>query len=135
MRIMALDYGEQRIGIAMTDLLKMLANPYDIYHRKHTDEDFVYFLNLIKNEQVDTIVVGLPLNMQGEEQEIASKVREFAEELKARSGCELVYMDERMTSVVAENILKQTEKDWKKRKAQLDKYAAMVILQDYLDRF
>lgn len=135
MRIMALDYGEQRIGIAMTDLLKMLASPYDIYHRKHTDEDFEFFLDLIKKEQVDTIVMGLPLNMQGEEQEIASKVREFAEVLKERSGCKVEYIDERMTSLVAENILKQTEKDWKKRKAQLDKYAAMVILQDYLDRF
>ena len=133
MRIMALDYGEQRIGIAMTDLLKIIAKPYDIYHRKHTEEDFDYFLNVIKQEQVDTIVVGLPLNMQGEEQEIAIKVRAFAEELKKRSNCKLIYLDERMTSVIAENILKQTEKDWKKRKSQLDKYAAMVILQDYLD--
>jgi len=135
MRIMALDYGEQRIGIAMTDLLKMLANPYDIYHRKHTDEDFDYFVQLIKQEQVDTIVMGLPLNMQGEEQEIAKSARNFAEELKKRSGLKLEYIDERMTSHIAENILKQTERDWKKRKSQLDKYAAMVILQDYLDRF
>lgn len=133
MRIMALDYGEQRIGIAMTDLLKILASPYDIYHRKHTDEDFEYFLNLIKSQQVDTIIVGLPLNLEGEEQEIASKVREFAEELKRRSNLKLIYVDERMSSVVAEEILKQREKDWKKRKNELDKYAAMVILQDYLD--
>ena len=84
MRIMALDYGEQRIGIAMTDLLKMLANPYDIYHRKHTDEDFDYFVQLIKQEQVDTIVMGLPLNMQGEEQEIAKSARNFARYRKLR---------------------------------------------------
>ena len=133
MRIMALDYGDQRIGIAMTDLLQMLASPYDIYHRKHTEEDFDYFLNLIKKEQVETIVMGLPLNPMGEEQEIASKVREFAEKLKELSNCNLIYWDERMSSVTAEEILKRKEKDWKKRKAQLDKYAAMVILQDYLD--
>ena len=133
MRIMAIDYGEQRIGIAMTDLLKVLANPYAIYHRKHTEEDFDYFVNLVKTEQVDTIVMGLPLNMQGEEQEIALSARAFGEKLKSLTGCKLVYLDERMTSYVAEKILKQTEPDWKKRKAQLDMYAAMVILQDYLD--
>lgn len=133
MRIMALDYGDQRIGIAMTDLLQMLASPYDIYHRKHTDEDFEFFVNLIKSQQVETIVMGLPLNPAGEEQEIAGKVREFAEKLKSLSNCNLVYWDERMSSVTAEEILKRKEKDWKKRKAQLDKYAAMVILQDYLD--
>lgn len=133
MKIMALDYGEQRIGIAMTDLLKIIASPYDIYHRKHTDEDFEYFLNLIKSEQVDTILMGLPLNPEGEEQEIAQKVRCFAEKLKELSNCNLIYWDERMSSVEAEEILKRKEKDWKKRKAQLDKYAAMVILQDYLD--
>lgn len=133
MRIMALDYGDQRIGIAMTDLLQVLASPYDIYHRKHTDEDFDYFINLIKKEQVETIVMGLPLNPMGEEQEIAEKVREFAERLKDLTNCKLIYWDERMSSVTAEEILKRREKDWKKRKSQLDKYAAMVILQDYLD--
>lgn len=133
MRIMAIDYGEQRIGIAMTDLLKVIANPYDVYHRKHTEEDFDYFINLIKTEQVDTIVMGLPLNMQGEEQEIALSARAFGDKLQKLTGCKLVYLDERMTSFVAEKILKQFEPDWKKRKAQLDKYAAMVILQDYLD--
>lgn len=133
MRIMAIDYGEQRVGIAMTDLLKVLANPYAIYNRKHTEEDFDYFVNLVKNEQVDTIVMGLPLNMQGEEQEIALSARVFGEKLKELTGCKLVFVDERMTSYVAEKILKQTEPDWRKRKAQLDMYAAMVILQDYLD--
>ena len=133
MRIMALDYGDQRIGIAMTDLLQMIASPYDIYYRKHTEEDFDYFVNLIKSQQVETIVVGLPLNPEGEEQEIAGKVREFGEKLKNLSNCKLIYWDERMSSVIADEILRKTEKDWKKRKAQLDKYAAMVILQDYLD--
>lgn len=133
MRIMALDYGEQRIGIAMTDLLKMLASPYDIYYRKQTDEDYNFFLALIKEQEVDTIVMGLPTNMEGEEQEITQKARNFGAKLQELSNCKLVFVDERMSSVIADDILKQTERDWKKRKAQLDKYAAMVILQDYLD--
>jgi len=60
-------------------------------------------------------------------------VREFAERLKDLTNCRLIYWDERMSSVTAEEILKRKVKDWKKRKSQLDKYAAMVILQDYLD--
>ncbi|MBQ8430652.1 MAG: Holliday junction resolvase RuvX [Clostridia bacterium] len=133
MRIMALDYGEQRIGVALTDLMKILASPFEVYHRKHTEEDFNHFLEVIKNQQVDTIVLGLPLNPEGEEQEIAKKVREFGEELKAKANCKIVYFDERMSSYIAEDILKQKEKDWKKRKEKLDMFAAMVILQDYLD--
>jgi putative Holliday junction resolvase len=133
MKAMGIDYGEARIGIALSDLLKMLASPYDIYLTKHTDEDFEYFLDLIKRESVDTLVVGLPYNMMGEEQEIAHKARTFAETLAERSGCKLVLVDERMSSVVAEDILRQKYRDWRDRKKNLDKYAAMVILQDYLD--
>ena len=72
--------------------------------------------------------------MQGEEQEIAKKARTFAEELALRSGCKLVLVDERMTSVIAEDILRQKYRDWRERKQHLDEVAAMVILQDYLDR-
>ena len=133
MKAMGIDYGESRIGIALSDLLKMLASPYDIYVAKHTDEDYQYFTDLIKRESVDTLVVGLPYNMQGEEQAIAQKAREFGNKLADISGCKLVLVDERMTSVVAEDILRQKYRDWRDRKKNLDKYAAMVILQDYLD--
>ena len=134
MKAMGIDYGEARIGIALSDLLKMLASPYTTYHTKNTLEDEQYFVDLIKREKVDTLVVGLPYNMQGEEQEIASKAREFATRLAELSGCKLVLVDERMTSVVAEDILKQKYRDWRERKKHLDEVAAMVILQDYLDR-
>lgn len=133
MKAMGIDYGEARIGIALSDLLKMLASPYDIYVVKHTAEDEQYFIDLIKRENVDTLVVGLPYNMKGEEQDIANKARAFANSLAERSGCKLVLVDERMSSVVAEDILRQKYRDWRDRKKNLDKYAAMVILQDYLD--
>lgn len=133
MKAMGIDYGEARIGIALSDLLKMLASPYDTYFVKHSKEDIEYFLNLIKRENVDTLVVGLPYNTKGEEQEIAKKARTFANELSAASKCKLVFVDERMSSVVAEDILKQKYKDWRERKKNLDKVSAMVILQDYLD--
>jgi putative Holliday junction resolvase len=133
MKAMGIDYGEARIGVALSDLLKMLASPYTTYHVKGTDEDYQYFIDLINREKVDTLVVGLPYNMQGEEQAIATKAREFAGILAERSGCKLVLLDERMTSVIAEDILKQKYRDWHERKKHLDEVAAMVILQDYLD--
>ena len=133
MKAMGIDYGEARIGVALSDLLKMLASPYTTYHAKGGDEDVQFFLDLINKEKVDTLVVGLPYNMQGEEQEIASKAREFGNILTERSGCKLVLIDERMTSVVAEDILRQKYRDWRERKKHLDEVAAMVILQDYLD--
>ncbi|MBQ7797764.1 MAG: Holliday junction resolvase RuvX [Clostridia bacterium] len=133
MKAMGIDYGEARIGVALSDMLKMLASPYTTYLTKHTDEDYQYFLDLIIKEKVDTLVIGLPYNMKGEEQEIAGKVREFASNLAERSGCKLVLVDERMTSVVAEDILRQKYRDWRERKKHLDEVAAMVILQDYLD--
>ena len=133
MKAMGIDYGEARIGIALSDLLKMLASPYATYHTKQTDEDIKYFIDLINREKVDTLVVGLPYNMQGEEQEIAHKARAFAESLATQSGCKLVLVDERMTSVIAEDILRQKYRDWRERKLHLDEVSAMVILQDYLD--
>lgn len=133
MKAMGIDYGEARIGIALSDLLKMLASPYQTYINKHSDEDYEFFLRLIKQEQVDTLVVGLPYNSKGEEQEIASKARSFGEKLAELSGCKLVLLDERMSSVVAEDILRQKYRDWRERKKYLDQVSAMVILQDYLD--
>lgn len=133
MKAMGIDYGEARIGVALSDLLKMLASPYITYHTKGTEQDVQFFLDLIKAEKVDTLVVGLPYNMQGEEQAIAHKAREFGQNLANLSGCKLVLLDERMTSVVAEDILRQKYRDWRERKQHLDEVAAMVILQDYLD--
>lgn len=133
MKAMGIDYGEARIGIALSDLLKMLASPFATYQNTHSDKDIDYFLDLINKEKVDTIVVGLPYNMMGEEQEIASKAREFANTLRERSGCKVVMVDERMTSVIAEDILRQKYRDWRERKLHLDEVSAMIILQDYLD--
>jgi len=73
------------------------------------------------------------MNMQGEEQEIAKKTREFMAQLKEKIDFELEFFDERLTSSIAEDILRETEKDWKKRKEKLDMVAASIILQDYLD--
>lgn len=130
---MGIDFGMARIGVAFSDDTKFLASPFAVYKRKHTEEDITYFVNLIKEKQVDEIVCGLPLNMQGEEQEIANRTREFMAELQSKIDIKVVFVDERLSSVMAEEMLKQTERNWKKRKEKLDAVSASILLQDYLD--
>ena len=133
MKAMGIDFGLARIGIALSDDTKFLASPYLTYKRKGNEEDVRYFVDLVKTKNVDEIVCGLPMNMNGEEQEIALKTREFMNEIKQVLDVKIEFVDERLCSLLAEDMLKQTEKDWKKRKEKLDSVAASIILQDYLD--
>lgn len=133
MKAMGIDFGMARIGIALSDDTKFLASPFLVYKRKGQEQDIEYFVNLIKEKNVDEIICGLPMNMQGEEQKIAALTREFMQELSKHISINITFEDERLSSVMAEEMLKQTEKDWKKRKEKLDSVAASIILQDYLD--
>lgn len=133
MRTMGIDFGLARIGIALSDDTKFLASPFETYKRKNIDEDIQHILNIIKLKNVDEIVCGLPMNMQGEEQEIAKKTREFMQILQNNLNIQVSFVDERLSSLMAEDMLKATERDWKKRKEKLDAVAASIILQDYLD--
>jgi len=133
MKAMGIDFGMARIGIAFSDDTKFLASPFLTYKRKGLESDVKFLQNLIKEKQVDEIVCGLPMNMAGEEQEIAKKTREFMEILTKEQPVKLIFVDERLSSIMAEEMLMETEKDWKKRKEKLDAVAASIILQDYLD--
>ena len=133
MKTMGLDFGMARIGIALSDDTKFLASPYLTYKRKSEQEDLNYFANLIKDKKVDEIVCGLPYNMQGEEQEIAHRTREFMQKIQDLTNLKIEFVDERLSSSMAEEMLKEIERDWKKRKEKLDAVAASIILQDYLD--
>ncbi len=133
MKTMGIDFGLARIGIALSDDTKFLASPFMTYKRKTEQEDLMYFVNLINEKKVDEIVCGLPYNMQGEEQEIAQKTREFMQKLQVLTNLKIEFVDERLSSSMAEEMLRETEKDWKKRKEKLDAVAASIILQDYLD--
>lgn len=132
-RKMGIDYGDKRIGIAMTDLLCMFASALEVYQNTDMEKSVDYIAKLAKNNDVDEIVVGLPLNMQGEENERTDISRLFGKMLAEKSGIPVTFEDERLSSVEAEDILREFEKDWKKRKAMLDMYSAQVILQSYLD--
>lgn len=133
MKAMGIDFGLKRIGVAFSDETKFLATPYEVYVRQNNTQDIQHFVDLIEKNNVDEIVCGLPMNMQGNEQEIAELTRSFMDELQAKVAVKISFVDERLSSVLAEDVLKQSEKDWKKRKQKLDAVAASIILQDYLD--
>ena len=130
---MALDYGEARIGIAFSDLLCMIASGYETYCRKDIDRDLDYLTTLASKQEVDEIIMGLPLNMDGTEGDRAVATKEFGELLSKHSGLPITYVDERLSSVEAEDILKQAHIKWQDRKKYIDKISATIILQTYLD--
>ena len=132
-RIMALDYGEVRIGVAMTDLLQMIASPFETYIRKDIQSDINHMCSLIKDNSVKLVVVGLPLNMDGTEGDRAQKTRQFVDLLKEKSNVEFIFQDERLSSVEAEEILIEGGMKRKDRKVTIDKIAAAIILESYLN--
>ena len=132
-RYMGLDYGNSRIGIAFSDLSGTIATADSIYKCKGMEEDITFLVNLAKNKEVRHIVIGLPLNADGTESEMSKRVQDFGQKLFDRSQIEVFYQDERYTSFEAEEYLKEARIPWEKRKTLLDKVAAQIILQNYLD--
>lgn len=132
-RLMGIDYGDARIGIAFSDLLQMFSNPHSIYQTKGQEEDIQYLADLAKQNSVETIVVGLPFCMDGSNNERTEKTKLFGEKLSQISGIKVVYEDERLSSYEAEEILRKNKVAPKDRKKHLDKLAAAIILQSYLN--
>jgi putative Holliday junction resolvase len=139
LRIIGLDIGLRRIGVAISDATCTLARPVGVLTRTTSDADAV---NLAADEiarfaaeedGVAAVVVGLPRRLDGTPNDMTSQVQSFAEQLRAASGLPVVLQDERLSSREAESRLALREKDWRARKKKLDAAAAAIILQDYLD--
>ncbi len=133
MRKMCLDYGDVRIGIAMSDMLGIIASGLETYTRKDEQTDLEYISKLIKDNSVDTVVIGLPINMDGTSGTRVEVTKAFGEKLGAMTTAKVVYMDERLSSVSAEKLLIEADVRRDKRKQVIDKLAATIILQNYLD--
>ena len=131
-RLMGLDYGDVRIGVALSDLSQSIASGYETYKCKSLDKDLEHFSNLIAEKEVSLIVIGLPLNMDGTEGARAEKTKQFGQKLSAKTNLPIVYVDERLTSVEAEEILIDAGVRREKRKELIDKVAATLILESYL---
>ena len=139
MRIVGLDVGERRIGVAVSDVTRTLARPLGVLRSTGLDTDGVQVAadevaRLAHEEDgVASIVVGLPRRLDGTPTGMTPRVERFARQLEARSALPVILQDERLSSREAESRLALRQKDWRVRKQRLDAAAAAVILQDYLD--
>ena len=134
MRIMALDVGSRTIGIACSDALLMTAQGIETIRRTSLENDFNRLRELISEYEVHELVVGMPKNMNGTKGERAEKTEDFVEKMKAVIDLPVIFWDERLSTVMAERQLIAADVSRKKRKGVIDKMAAVVILQGYLDR-
>lgn len=133
MRTLALDHGTKRIGVAISDELRIIAQPLEFIPA----EPFAAFLSrlkeILREKQVDQIVVGMPRNMDGSYGPAALKVQDFVAALKEATALPIRTWDERLTSVQANRVLAEAEVRGKARKEKVDKMAAAILLQSYLD--
>jgi putative Holliday junction resolvase len=130
-RILALDVGDRRVGIAATDPSRTLASPLETYQRSSEGADIAHVKNLAAIENASLVVVGLPVNMDGSEGSQAEKTRKFAESL-AQAGLAIQLWDERLTSVEATRRLRDLGYKPKDIARRVDELAAVLILEDYM---
>ena len=133
MRIMALDVGDSRIGVALSDPLEMLASPLTIIKRLNEASDIQNIVNLVNENKAGRLIVGLPLSLSGEAGMQAQKVKDFAAKLASVLFIPLEMVDERFSTVTAREYMRETGKKKDRFKKKDDAVAAAVILQSYLD--
>ena len=134
MRIMSLDLGEKRIGVALSDELLLTAQGLCVLNSKGTEKDLVQILALIKEHGVTHLVLGLPRNMNCSQGPMAEKVLEFGSKLaELQPEISVEYWDERLTTTAAQRVLVEADMSRSRRRAVVDKVAAGFILQGYMD--
>lgn len=132
-RILGLDFGKRRIGLALSDELGVTAQGLPTLRRSNRTEDLTFLSELIHGRQVTRVVVGHPLNMNGSEGAQARQAAQFGRTLAKRCGVEVTLWDERLTTREAQRVLKNSGVGLRKRQEVVDKLAAVLILQSYLD--
>ena len=132
-RILAIDYGSRRIGLAVTDDLGLTAQGLPTLHRTNKRNDFDHLRRTIKQRKVMEIVVGLPLRMSGDTGTQSEKVEAFAEELRGKFKLPVHLFDERLTSVEAHRVLDGADMNGRRRKEVVDQLAAVLILQAFME--
>ena len=136
-RVLALDVGQKRIGLAVSDALGLTAHGLDTLQRRSPKDDIDRISRIARERKVTLFLVGLPLHMNGQEGDMAAFVRQFATRLQAASGIEVRYQDERLSSVEAESRMQEQGFSLQrmlkeKRKGAVDRMAAIILLEDYL---
>ncbi len=133
-RIMALDTGEKRMGVAMSDEMRLIAQPLETHQCASPDAIVAHVRGLVEAHGVTEVVVGMPVRLSGEPGTAAERVRGFIARLEQVLEVPVVPWDERLTSKAAERMLVQANVSRRKRKGIVDRVAAAVLLQSYLDR-
>ncbi len=135
MRALGLDVGTKTIGVALSDELGWTAQGFETIRRdeREPENDFLAIAELVQTHHVDTIVIGMPKNMNGSIGPSGQRSKEFAETLQSYVSCKIELWDERLTTVAAERLLIAADVKRNKRKRVIDKVAAVMILQSYLD--
>ena len=132
-RLVGIDVGDKRIGVAVSDGLGLTAQPVGTIARVGIAKDVDALVALVASYEIECFVAGLPLEMSGSEGHQASRVRKFCDALAARTSIRVVYQDERMTTVQSERMLIESGMRREKRRGVVDKLAATLILQAFLD--
>jgi len=132
-RILGIDFGEKRIGLAVSDPLRITAQMLPTFKIRNPDEIFLEVAQIILEKNVTEIVVGMPLRLKGDKGITAQKVDEFIQKLKEKFQLPVHAWDERFTSVIAERTIREIGKPPSRNKAKVDQISAVLILQAYLD--
>ena len=134
MRVLCLDIGDVRIGVAISDPLGISTNGIETHRSEGRERDVAYFSEMARSRGADMFLLGLPLNMDGTEGDRAALVRDFGAALAVASGLPVEYEDERLTTVEAEEMLIEAGLSREERKKVIDKVAAEIILRSYLNK-
>tara|TARA_B100000508_G_scaffold41328_1_gene32283 strand:+ start:344 stop:757 length:414 start_codon:yes stop_codon:yes gene_type:complete len=132
-RILGIDFGEKRVGLALSDRLNLIASPYKTIQYASENELLNKIKKIVSDKEIETFVLGLPLNMKGQDSNQTKKVRSF-KKLLTMLELPIFYEDERFSSVLAKNSLVLQNVKTGHNKSEIDKTAAAIILQQYLDR-
>ncbi len=132
-KVLAIDLGEKRIGLAISDETRTIASGYDVMARRSRKEDFARYAEIIEDQEITLIVIGLPITFSGEEGQRAAWVRDYSAALSEQIAIPLEFWDERFSTKQAQASLHARGKRGKKARERVDAVAAAFILQDYLD--
>jgi putative holliday junction resolvase len=131
--VLAVDYGEARLGVAISDPTRTFVFGRENVERKSDESAFSALTKICREDMVRLVVVGLPINADGTEGGAARLARAFGAAIAARTGLPVVFADERYTTIEADEVLREQHRDWRERKKRVDRAAATLILKTFLD--
>jgi len=132
-RKLGIDYGAKRTGLAISDVMGIIASPLETFVSQGMSQDIEHIANIVNSKQVDTVVIGMPYNMDGTKSKHAKSTEFFGKTLGKVAGVPVIFRDERLTTVEAYEKLNSAKVKKKKQKTVVDQVSAQIILQEYID--